>query len=83
MASAPRVSLSSVTSASVPADADEMRHPSSSSRSWPKDDGVKVYPEQIICSAGANVEDYAQHLVNDWNCDYNRTCSQYRVLIYF
>lgn len=71
MASAPRVSLSSVTSASsVPADADEMRHPSSSSRSWPKDDGVKVYPEQIICSAGANVEDYAQHLVNDWNCDY-------------
>ncbi|CAJ1328463.1 unnamed protein product, partial [Effrenium voratum] len=36
------------------------RHPSSSSRSWPTEEGVKVYPEQLITPAHGSLDDCAQ-----------------------
>lgn len=54
-------SISSVATTAEMGEGTERHHPSSSSRSLPKDDGVKIYPEQLI--AGENLmDDYAQFI---------------------
>jgi len=54
-------SISSVATTAEMGEGTERHHPSSSSRSLPKDYGVKIYPEQLI--AGENLmDDYAQFI---------------------